>query len=150
MTQDQSRTITTLAMLAGGAIVLGNVLDRVFPPPIRPGGDVSPAVATNADGSPQTANMTQQQANAIADGIEAALYGTGLVMDIGEDEATVVDLMELCTNDADVYLVMNAYGARGSWLWSITLAAAISKYLSASDRAEINSNFQSKGIAIRF
>jgi hypothetical protein len=151
MTPEQSRTVTTIAMLAGGAVLLGNVLDRIFPRETQPGGDVTPGPGpTNPDGTPQRANLTQAQANSVADGIEAALYGTGVVMSPTEDEAAVVDLMTVPLNDADVRLIMNAYGKRGTILAKYTLAAALASYLSASDRAEINQDYESKGIVIRF
>lgn len=151
MTETQSRTVMTIAILAGGAVVLGNVMSRIFPPVALPGGEVTPGPGPmNPDGTPQRANLTQAQANAIADGIESALYGTGVVMSPTEDEAAVVDLMTVALNDADVRLIMNAYGKRGTILAKYTLASAIASYLSASDRAEINQDYEAKGIAIRF
>jgi len=143
---DQARTYRTLALLGVGGVVAYEVIHKFFPPPPTPGG----TVVVNPGNPAQQSVITQAQANVIADGIEVALYGSGWIESPTEDEATVIQLMEIATNDADVNLIMNTYGERGSFLSKITLAAAIRDYLSTSDIAAINSNYASKGIQTRF
>lgn len=99
--------------------------------------------------------FTRQQARLAAEGIFAAIYGDGgfWTGNTAENEAAVIAILKTCRNTSDVFLVIDAYGIRGgSWSWSgeMNLPAAITQYLSASDRQEVNDYYAAHGIEIAF
>lgn len=103
--------------------------------------------------------ITLEQARVIAEQVRAALYAsstfwTGPVFgDLTEDEAAVIAAMtnEVIQNDADVLLVVDAYGIYGELMTpDYTLPQAINAYLTSSDVQEINSAYADRGISIRF
>lgn len=111
----------------------------------NPGGDQPPAPETDV---PPT--LTAVQAGILADQIEAAIWGTSIFGDWTEDEDLVIAAITQCQNDADVRVLMNAYGLRGSILDKLNLPNTVDQYLSASDIAAINADFAGKGIKLRF
>ena len=98
--------------------------------------------------------LTQEQAGVIVDQIYDALYGSGTFWTgiLWEDEDQVIEAMERAQNDADVVLIAQLYGIRGSYAsfrGDMGLYGAIETYLSDADRAKINAYYEAHGITIR-
>ncbi|MCA9404346.1 MAG: hypothetical protein KC897_11230, partial [Candidatus Omnitrophica bacterium] len=118
------------------------------PPPALP----PDVVVTDVQG---TATLTRQQARVLADAIYYAVYGSGdfWTGHVDEDEDAVVDAMTAAQNDPDVLLIQQEYGVRSgaaSFHGALNLVGTLHAFLSDSDLARINSDYQSKGITFRF
>lgn len=145
MNEEQARAARTVALIAGGGLFVVAMKNKLFPPEPEPGGHVDPAPEDTAG-----ATMTATQATTLADGLEVAFWGTGLFAAWTEDEAAVVEIMTICQNTADVRLLMNAYGQRGSMLDKMNLTQSIREFLSTSDIMAINADYRTKAITINF
>ena len=137
---------TTDKALAVGAVGVGVylALHKKAPPPYYHEGLGEPT-------------MSKDAARLNADTIYAAIYGSGRWWDqtLDEDEPAIIMSLELAQNDADVALIIDAYGERCGAFWTLgssclTLPGAISRYLSPSETDAINANYQRKGITFRW
>ena len=142
----------TVKWLVIGGVVLVVIakLSKAFGNSL-PGGTSVPAAPdpVGAGGAPQQATLTQAEATSICDAIESAIWG-GFIASPTEDEEEVIAQLSKLGNDADVRLVMNVYGKRGTALDKYTLAQTIGEYLDRDDINEINSIFATRGIKFRF
>lgn len=153
----QRKEINPNTVVAVGVVgVLGYAAWRMFGRPSGGGGVDGPLLPPNVVVPVITVppTMTRQDAQVIADVIYTAFYGDGFFWsgNTTEDEAAVVAAMSLAGNDADVALIIDAYGVRGG-RWSfhgdMNLVQAIVTFLSASDRAVLNDYYRSNGIGFR-
>lgn len=134
------------------ALVLGKRLFAAFGDGrgSMPGGNVEPFPENGPDNPQSVATLTATQAGQIADAIEAAIYGTGLFSAPWEDEQAVIDALSKCRTDADLRLVMNAYGERGTLLESRNLAETIAEYFDAPQIAALNAMLRNNGLTLQF
>ena len=128
-----------------GAALGGLLLwDKLFGKDL-PGGYVPPN-----PGSSAPATLTIAQANAIADAIEQAVWGGGVVASPWENDALFAEQLMRAQNDADVGLIMNTYGERGTILAPLTLAETVASYLDPDYRAAVNLDYEQKGINLQW
>lgn len=143
-----SKVESAVPIVAALAIGAGLVLFTRRTEPYLPGGlDVS-----DVDEPP---TLTRQGARLLADTIFAAIYGSGdfWTGSTGEREDVVIGALWQCRNDADVLLVIDAYGIRGgSWSLSgqMNLPATLVEYLDRAERETLNQGLSDRGINLRF
>lgn len=135
------RTVRTV-LLVGTALYVAGVLDDVFGDGKPPGGNPTPA-----PDDPRPATLTEQQAMGMADALEVAFWGDGLIVRPWEQDAAAAAILARCMVTADVMLLLNAYGERGTVLSPMGLAATVSDYLDADYMAEVNALYRSRNIA---
>lgn len=129
-------------------LTLGALLlyDKLFgSTPYEPGGDVFPA-----PNPPGAATLTAAQAGIIADAIEEAVWGGGVIASPWEDDAAIAEQLLRAKNDADVRLLLNAYGRRGTILNPMGLAETIASYLDDEYRLQVNASYTARGISIQW
>lgn len=127
-----------------GALLLGDKVLGLFAPE-NPGGDVDPAPE---DANPAT--LSQTEADTLADQIEAAVWGTGVVESWTEDDEAFATCLMVPQNTADVRLLMNAYGSRGTHFNQLNLTETVVAYLDQDYRDAVRADYAAKGITIRF
>ncbi len=98
-------------------------------------------------GSP---SFSQLEFNSMADAIEMAIYAGAFP--VTEDDTLIAAVLKRMRKDRDVYELIKAYGMRGGTLLTtdINLVQAISNFLDNDLKAEVNSNYGTKGIAYRW
>lgn len=133
----------TGALLIGGLLIADKVVGWFAPE--NPGGDVPPAPE-----DPTAATMTQTEADTVADQIEAAVWGTGVVESWTEDDEAFAACLMVPRNTADVRLLMNAYGSRGTHFDKKNLTETVVEYLDDDYRQAVRDDYAAKGITIRF
>ena len=143
---DPSSYILPVGLLIGGYMLY----QKFFGARPDPGGNVTPGT-----GDTRPATLDDATAQTAADAIDVAIWGSGIIEQPWEDEGAVITAMKLAQVTNDVRLIENKYGYRGTDTAQLThtapdLAGTIEKYLSDSDKAAINSDYQAKGITIQF
>jgi hypothetical protein len=131
------------ALGIGLALLAFVVVEKVFGlfADEQPGGDVDPAPDDT-----RPATLTASQALALADRIEVAVYGTGVVVTPYEDDADFCAALLVPRVSADVRLLMNAYGERGTLLNELTLSETVAAYLDPDILAEVRAQYAARGI----
>lgn len=142
-----AKEVAPWLLVAAAAYLLLRWVPRLAPTPAPPGADTG-----SCGTGPFT--ITENQARAIADGIEAVVF------DMTEDEAEVARLLMQARTNGDVCRIIKAYGSRrlGLFLGPFTLPQVVSRYLSestswGSDTTYvdlINNDYARKGITFRF
>lgn len=135
-----------LPWIAAGAAVLifWNRVSAWFAP-AQPGGNVTPGAEDN-----RPATLTLSAAGALADAIEQAVWGGGLIAQPWERDADFAAALMVPQTTADVRLLMNSYGERGTVLSPLTLSATVSTYLDSDYKSAVNRDYEAKGIQIRW
>lgn len=111
----------------------------------KPGGDVEPGASDD-----RPATIDEVDAEVIAEALRFAFWGTGIFQRPWEyDVEAGLDLMLAQVTD-DVQLIMNAFGTHGPPLAQLTLAETVAKFLDADVKAEVNADYEAKGITIRW
>jgi len=139
-----SEWVIPVGVVALGYYVVSQLFGSDAPPDPSHGGG-GHVDAGDEDARPAT--FSESQAVTYADAIFQALRF------FTEDEGAVVRTMLRAEVDADVRLLINAYGSRAlnfGYLNRLTLPEAITAYLSASDIAAINDGYRAKGINFQF
>ena len=133
--------------LVRGGLLLGGLLlvNKVFGwfAPDSPGGSVTPAL-----GDTRQATLDTVTANALADRIEVAVWGSGAVEAWTEDEEEFAACLMVCQVTNDVRLLMNAYGNRGTHFDKLNLVETVAAYLDDDYRAAVNADYLAKRITI--
>lgn len=114
----------------------------------QPGGDAPPLPEDEAD--PRPATLTLSRANQLADQIEVAVHGSAPVQTPWEDDEAFAAALMQCEVTADVRLLMNTYGERGTILSPLSLSETVAAYLDEDYIAAVNADYLSKGIAIQW
>jgi len=142
MTIPKDNTTRIVALLAGVLIA-----DKVFGlfKKAKPGGDVTPA-----PGDIRPATLSAVDAAALADVIEQAVWGSAPIPTPTEDDDAFAAALLVCRVTADVQLLMNAYGERGTFLSPLTLVETVAAYLDDDLKTSVNRTFALRGITIRF
>lgn len=105
------------------------------------------ATDPDASGAPPVggdpATLTVFDFLSIADKLELAL-----LRGMTEDEAVAIAQLKRAQNLADVQGIVDAFGTRraAASLYWMTLPAAVSAYMDADERGEVNADYFSKGI----
>ena len=128
----------------GAAVLLADKVLGFFTPD-NPGGNVTPGT-----GDDRPATMNEAEARALADRIEADVWGTGVVEAWFEDDEDFAATLTECKVTNDVRLLMNVYGNRGTHFVRPNLTETVVEYLDAEFRDAVNENYRRKGINIRF
>ncbi|MCX6250729.1 MAG: hypothetical protein NTX61_08255 [Bacteroidetes bacterium] len=97
-------------------------------------------------------SYSKAQYDAFADRLFTAMYG------MGTDTPAIMDTFSNCKNNDDVLAIIEAFGKRKSQsaLWGVfggqeyTLPEYLSKELSSSDTAKLNTILSGKGITFKF
>lgn len=144
MARTERDTLTLLLTLGAVGLILSK-LDDLFGDGPPPGGDAPPAPE-----DPRPATITQSQANAMADAFETAIWGSGVFVTPWERDWAAAGVLMLCNVDADVRLLVNTYGERGTLLAPQSLASTVSEYLDADVIEAVNLDYQRKGIQWRW
>lgn len=113
----------------------------------QPGGEVTPGT-----GDQRPATITTQDALSYAQQINTALYGNwGPFQRPWEYDADAGRILMQMQVTNDVYLLMNAYGdSGGTVLHHMTLSEVIAELLDANVKAAVNSDYELKGITVRW
>jgi hypothetical protein len=85
----------------------------------------------------------------LADGIEAAIWGTGAIASWTEDDEAIGEMLKEMQNIDDVKALIDAYGRRyvGVFLQDGgNLAATISEYLDTDIKNEVNAVYMARSI----
>jgi len=85
----------------------------------------------------------------LADGIEAAVWGTGAIASWTEDDEAIGEILKQMQNIDDVKALIDAYGRRYVGIFlndGGNLAATITEYLDTDIKNSVNAVYMSRGI----
>lgn len=131
-------------VLVGAGLLMADKVFGFFAPD-EPGGNVTPGT-----GDDRPATLNEAEARALADRIYSDFWPGGLIALPYENDEDAGAALMVCAVTADVRLVMNAYGDRGTVLSPMNLAETVATYLDNDVRQVVNADYMAKGIAIRF
>ncbi len=137
----QSKKNLTPWLVLGGILLASQVVAAFIPAPGPGDNDIG-------DEIDQDPTLTRERMAQLADAIYTALLQDPWT----EDEQAAIAAIVQCNNDADVAGLISVFGVRseGWYAPNYTLPGAITEYLNADQRADLNAQLARKGITFMF
>lgn len=98
------------------------------------------------DPDPRPATLTRVQADSLADQLEEYFNFGWLLNDPWEDDQGIGAVLMVPLVTADVNVLLDSYGTRGSWLQSYNLSQAVANFLDENIKREVNAYYDEQGI----
>lgn len=111
----------------------------------KPGGNVPPG-----EGDTRPATFTLEKARQVARIVYEAIRGSQWLPRPWEYDQEAANALMQAKVTADVLLLMNAYAEHDAIHTEVDLTADLARWLDTEYRAQVNANYASKGIDIRF